>query len=43
MNEFLSEHTIRPVIDQTYAFYDAHKAFEHLARSAFGKVVIKVS
>ena len=43
MNEFLNEHAIRPVIDQTYSFEDAHKAFEHLARGAFGKVVIKVS
>jgi len=37
------EHRIRPVIEQTYAFSDAHKAFEHLARGAFGKVVIKVA
>ncbi|MBW3504517.1 zinc-binding dehydrogenase [Pseudomonas sp. NKUCC02_KPG] len=43
MNEFLNEHAIRPVINQTYSFEDAHKAFEHLARGAFGKVVIKVS
>jgi len=43
MNEFLNEHRIRPVIEQTYAFSDARKAFEHLARGAFGKVVIKVA
>jgi len=43
MNAFLNEHQIRPVIDQTYSFNDVHKAFEHLARGAFGKVVIKVS
>lgn len=43
MNAFLNKHAIRPVIEHTYAFEDAHKAFEHLARGAFGKVVIKVS
>jgi NADPH:quinone reductase-like Zn-dependent oxidoreductase len=43
MNAFLNEHAIRPVIDQIYALEDARKAFEHLARGAFGKVVIKVS
>lgn len=43
MNALLNEHAIRPVIDQTYSFDDAHKAFEHLAKGAFGKVVIKVS
>ncbi|WP_409077885.1 hypothetical protein [Pseudomonas sp. N3-W] len=29
MNEFLNEHTILPVIDKTYSFEDARKAFEH--------------
>jgi hypothetical protein len=42
MNAFLNKHAIRPVIEHTYAFEDAHKAFEHLARGTFGKVVIKV-
>lgn len=43
MNDFLNQHAIRPVIDQTYSFEDAHQAYQHLARGAFGKVVIKVS
>ncbi|MBC3372818.1 NAD(P)-dependent alcohol dehydrogenase [Pseudomonas sp. SWRI92] len=43
MNEFLNQHAIRPVIEQTYAFEEAQQAFQHLARGAFGKVVIKVS
>ena len=43
MNAFLNEHAIRPVIDRVYSFNEVHQAFEHLARGAFGKVVIKVS
>lgn len=43
MNVFLSEHPIRPVIDHVYAFDEAHRAYEHLARGPFGKVVIKVA
>lgn len=43
MNEFLNQHKIRPVIDQVYPFEDARKAYEHLARGAFGKVVIKIA
>ncbi len=39
----LNEHKIRPVIDQVYPFEKARKAYEHLARGAFGKVVIKVA
>ena len=42
MNAFLNEHNIRPVIDHVYAFEQAREAYEHLARGAFGKVVIKV-
>jgi NADPH:quinone reductase-like Zn-dependent oxidoreductase len=42
MNVFLNEHKIRPVIDQVYSFEQAREAYEHLARGAFGKVVIKV-
>jgi len=42
MNPFLNENKIRPVIDHVYAFEDARKAYEHLARGPFGKVVIKV-
>jgi len=31
------------VIDKVYAFQDMVQAYEHLARGAFGKVVIKVA
>lgn len=43
MNAFLNEHQIRPVIDRTYDFKDARLAYEHLAKGAFGKVVIKIN
>jgi len=43
MNPFLDKHGIRPVIDKVYAFEEAVQAYKHLARGAFGKVVIKVS
>ncbi|MBI6885009.1 zinc-dependent alcohol dehydrogenase family protein [Pseudomonas putida] len=43
MNDFLSEHKIRPIIDHIYSFDQAHEAYEHLAKGAFGKVVIKVA
>lgn len=42
MNPFLDRHGIKPVIDKVYAFDQAVEAYEHLARGAFGKVVIKV-
>lgn len=43
MNPFFARHGIRPVIDRIYAFEDAIPAYEHLARGAFGKIVIKVA
>ncbi len=43
MNPFLEEHRIHPVIEYVYEFEQAHEAYEHLSRGAFGKVVIKVS
>ncbi|EJM15816.1 Zn-dependent oxidoreductase, NADPH:quinone reductase [Pseudomonas sp. GM21] len=43
MNAFLNEHKIRPVIDQVYPFEQAREAYEHLAKGAFGKVVIKIA
>ncbi|MYM81799.1 zinc-binding dehydrogenase [Duganella sp. FT50W] len=43
MNPFLTKHNIKPVIEQVYKFEDAVAAYEHLARGAFGKVVIKIS
>ena len=42
MNEFLNQHQIHPVIDQVYSFEQAREAYEHLARGAFGKIVIRV-
>lgn len=43
MNVFLNAHKIRPVIDQVYSLEQAHAAYKHLARGAFGKVVIKIA
>jgi NADPH:quinone reductase-like Zn-dependent oxidoreductase len=40
MNHFLEAHAIHPVVDHIYPFEDAAAAFEHLARGAFGKIVI---
>ena len=42
MNPFLEQHGIQPVIDRVYAFDEAVQAYQHLARGAFGKIVIKV-
>ena len=39
----MNEHKIRPVIDHVYPFDQAREAYEHLARGAFGKVVIKIA
>ena len=44
MNEYLSQHTIRPVIDRAFSLEQAEAAFTHLASgNHFGKVVIDVS
>jgi NADPH:quinone reductase-like Zn-dependent oxidoreductase len=43
MNDFLNEHKIRPVLDTVYSFDLARDAYEHLARGAFGKIVIRVN
>lgn len=43
MNAFLNANQIRPVIDHVYPFAQARQAYEHLAKGAFGKVVINVS
>lgn len=42
MNPFLTQHNIKPVIEQVYSFSEAVKAFQHLSRGAFGKIVIKI-
>ena len=38
-----AEHSIHPIIDQTYAFDQIPEAFQHLSRGAFGKLVIQVA
>ena len=43
MNRLLEKSRIEPVIEKMYAFEDAIPAFEHLAKGAFGKLIIKVS
>ena len=40
--KFLDENTIQPVVDSTFAFEDAHRAYEKLAKGAFGKIVISI-
>lgn len=42
MNEFLNKHEKHPVIDKVYGFDEAREAYQHLARGAFGKIVIRV-
>ena len=39
---FMEEHKIEPVIEATYPFADLPLALEHLDRSPFGKIVVKV-
>jgi NADPH:quinone reductase-like Zn-dependent oxidoreductase len=43
LNAFLTQHAIHPVIDRTFSFADAPKAYEYLRGAThFGKVVITV-
>lgn len=43
MNEFISQHRIRPHIDRVFDFEDAHAAFDAMGESRFmGKIVIRV-
>ncbi|QEL17184.1 zinc-dependent alcohol dehydrogenase family protein [Limnoglobus roseus] len=43
MNEFLTAHQIRPVIDRAFAFAEATAAFAHLeSGSHFGKIVVRL-
>jgi NADPH:quinone reductase-like Zn-dependent oxidoreductase len=39
----IDQHGIKPVIDATYTFDKTHDAFAHLARGAFGKIVIELA
>lgn len=43
MNAFFDQHRIKPVIDKVYSFEEAPKAFEHLSRGPFGKVVVQIA
>jgi len=42
MTRFLEAHGIHPVVDAAYPFERAREAFAHVARGAFGKVVITI-
>jgi NADPH:quinone reductase-like Zn-dependent oxidoreductase len=43
MNKAFDEYNIKPVIEKVYSFEEAVAAYHHLAKGAFGKIVIKVS
>jgi NADPH:quinone reductase-like Zn-dependent oxidoreductase len=40
MNAAIETRAIKPVIDQVYAYADAPRAFAHIAKGPFGKIVI---
>ena len=43
MNEFISKHKLKPVIDRIFPFEQAPEAFKHMdGGSHFGKVVIRI-
>ncbi len=43
MNEFISEHQIRPVIDRVFSFEEAPAAYEYMGEQTFiGKIVIRL-
>lgn len=43
MNKAFDQYNIKPVIEKVYQFEDTIEAYHHLAKGAFGKIVIKVS
>ena len=43
MNKAFDKLNIKPIIDTVYPMEDAIKAYKHLDRGAFGKIVIKIS
>jgi NADPH:quinone reductase-like Zn-dependent oxidoreductase len=43
MNKTLDGNNIKPVLEKVYSFEEAVAAYQHLAKGAFGKIVIKVS
>ena len=40
--DFMVEHRLTPLIDRTFDFNEAEAAYEHCARGAFGKVIVRV-
>ena len=43
LNDLISLHEIRPVVDKVFEFDEVHKAFEHMQKgSHFGKIVIRI-
>ncbi len=43
MNEFISQHRIRPHIDRVFEFKDAREAYDYMGESRFmGKIVIRI-
>jgi NADPH:quinone reductase-like Zn-dependent oxidoreductase len=42
MNRAIDRHELKPVIDAVYPFAEAPRAFDHLDRGAFGKVVVSL-
>ncbi|KAN0030877.1 hypothetical protein ACTA71_009522 [Dictyostelium dimigraforme] len=43
INQFSSNLIFKPIIDTIYNFDDSIKAFQHLSRGSFGKIVIKLN
>lgn len=43
MNKAFDKYNIKPVIEKVYSFEQAIDAYKHLAKGAFGKIVIKIS
>jgi NADPH:quinone reductase-like Zn-dependent oxidoreductase len=43
MNKAFEKYNIKPVIDTVYNFEQAIEAYQHLAKGAFGKIVIKIA
>ena len=43
MNKAFDQYQIKPVIEKVYPFEQAIEAYKHLAKGAFGKIVIKIS
>jgi NADPH:quinone reductase-like Zn-dependent oxidoreductase len=42
LNVFIEKHQLRPIVDQTFEFFNAELAYEHMHSGAhFGKIVIR--